>query len=60
MKKEAAKSSDTLISYHIATRCHNPEDRDLMCKVVSQCLVFTLNLPAVTHTVPQLRFSGKG
>jgi hypothetical protein len=26
---EAARSSETSVSYHITTRRHNPEDRDL-------------------------------
>jgi len=29
MKKETARSSEMLESYHINTQCHNPEDNDL-------------------------------
>jgi len=29
---ETGKSSETLVSYHIPARYHNPEDLDLNCK----------------------------
>jgi len=29
LKTETARPTETLVSYHITTWCHNPEDRDL-------------------------------
>jgi len=32
LKMEVARSFETTVSYHITTRCHNPEDHDFNIK----------------------------
>jgi len=37
---EAARSSKTLVSYHVITWYHNPEDNDLNC--VHDCSILSM------------------
>jgi hypothetical protein len=50
LKMEAARASETLVSYHITTQRHNPEDNDTFPNEAF------LHLATSQHLIPTFRY----
>jgi len=55
LKMEATRPSELVVSYHITTRDHNPEDRDLKLWIFKEVFVHTTLL--LFHKIPKSHFT---